>query len=162
MRLNPAKCLFGVQAQNFLGFMLIKRGIEVNSEKFKFIIDMRSRSNVNDVQQLTRHLSMRPYVKTTYLYPTLSLLQDEHTYIKYHNQCLFRDHYGQRPKLLKSIIFRDMKEFNPLDQTPPSRHSSQEILQCRGRSPRRRKKKKKAQEPIVYFDSDADDECDVD
>lgn len=55
-----------------------------------------------------------------------------------------------------------MKEFNPLDQAPPSRHSSQEILQCRGRSPKRRKNKKKAQEPIVYFDSDADDECDVD
>lgn len=28
MRLNPAKCSFGVQACNFLGFMLTKRGID--------------------------------------------------------------------------------------------------------------------------------------
>ncbi|GAU42950.1 hypothetical protein TSUD_142870 [Trifolium subterraneum] len=33
MRLNPAKCSFGVQAGKFLGFMLTSRGIEANTDK---------------------------------------------------------------------------------------------------------------------------------
>ncbi|RDX60861.1 hypothetical protein CR513_60964, partial [Mucuna pruriens] len=33
LRLNPEKCSFGVQAGKFLGFMLIERGIEANSDK---------------------------------------------------------------------------------------------------------------------------------
>ena len=33
MKLNPSKCVFGVTAGKFLGFMVSQRGIEVNSEK---------------------------------------------------------------------------------------------------------------------------------
>ena len=33
MRLNPAKCTFGVQAGKFLGFLLTSRGIEANPDK---------------------------------------------------------------------------------------------------------------------------------
>ncbi|MCI27304.1 hypothetical protein A2U01_0048502 [Trifolium medium] len=53
MRLNPAKCSFGVQAGKFLGFMLTNRGIEANPEKCQAIIDMRSPNSVKEVQQLT-------------------------------------------------------------------------------------------------------------
>jgi len=30
LKLNPDKCVFGVEAGKFLGFLLIERGIEVN------------------------------------------------------------------------------------------------------------------------------------
>lgn len=53
LKLNPEKCSFGIQAGKFLGFMLTSRGIEVNPEKCKAIIQMRSPSNVKEVQQLT-------------------------------------------------------------------------------------------------------------
>nr|KYP57969.1 Transposon Ty3-I Gag-Pol polyprotein [Cajanus cajan]KYP58001.1 Transposon Ty3-I Gag-Pol polyprotein [Cajanus cajan] len=33
MRLNPEKCVFGVQGGKFLGFMITNRGIEANPEK---------------------------------------------------------------------------------------------------------------------------------
>ena len=33
MKQNPSKCVFGVTAGKFLGFMVSQRGIEVNSEK---------------------------------------------------------------------------------------------------------------------------------
>jgi hypothetical protein len=33
IRLNPAKCSFGVQAGKFLGFLLTRRGIEANPDK---------------------------------------------------------------------------------------------------------------------------------
>nr|KYP31356.1 Retrovirus-related Pol polyprotein from transposon 17.6 [Cajanus cajan] len=41
MRLNPEKCVFGVQGGKFLGFMITSRGIEVNPEKCKSIIQMQ-------------------------------------------------------------------------------------------------------------------------
>ncbi|CAJ2642757.1 uncharacterized protein LOC123899916 [Trifolium pratense] len=57
MRLNPAKCSFGVQAGKFLGFMLTNRGIEANPEKCQAIINMRSPSSVKEVQQLTGRIA---------------------------------------------------------------------------------------------------------
>ena len=35
MKLNPAKCAFGVSVGKFLGFMVIQRGIEVNTNHIK-------------------------------------------------------------------------------------------------------------------------------
>ncbi|GKV33125.1 hypothetical protein SLEP1_g41667 [Rubroshorea leprosula] len=40
MRLNPAKCIFGVELGKFLGFMVSRRGIEVNPEKIKAVAEM--------------------------------------------------------------------------------------------------------------------------
>ncbi|KAK1560816.1 hypothetical protein Q3G72_031123 [Acer saccharum] len=42
MRLNPAKCAFGVAAGKFLGFMVYERGIEANPGKIKAIMDLES------------------------------------------------------------------------------------------------------------------------
>lgn len=50
MRLNPAKCSFGVQVRKFLGFMLTKRDIKANLDKFQAFITMRSPTNVKEVQ----------------------------------------------------------------------------------------------------------------
>nr|KYP53947.1 Retrovirus-related Pol polyprotein from transposon 17.6 [Cajanus cajan] len=41
IRLNPEKCVFGVQGGKFLGFMITSRGIEANPEKCKAIIQMQ-------------------------------------------------------------------------------------------------------------------------
>lgn len=57
IRLNPAKCSFGVQAGKFLGFLLTRRGIEANPEKCQAIISMRSPSCIKEVQQLTGRLA---------------------------------------------------------------------------------------------------------
>ncbi|XP_045797595.1 uncharacterized protein LOC123891742 [Trifolium pratense] len=57
MRLNPAKCSFGVQAGKFLGFMLTNRGIEANPKKCQAIIDMRSPTSVKEVQTLTGRIA---------------------------------------------------------------------------------------------------------
>nr|KYP36400.1 Transposon Ty3-I Gag-Pol polyprotein [Cajanus cajan] len=52
MRLNPEKCVFGVQGGKFLGFMITSRGIEANPEKCKAIIQMQSPQTVKEVQHL--------------------------------------------------------------------------------------------------------------
>lgn len=40
MKLNPIKCIFRVSARKFLGFMVSRRGIEVNPKKVKAILNM--------------------------------------------------------------------------------------------------------------------------
>jgi len=53
LKLNPEKCVFGVEAGKFLGFLLTERGIEANPEKCATIIAMRSPISIKEVQQLT-------------------------------------------------------------------------------------------------------------
>jgi len=53
LKLNPKKCVFGVKAGMFLGFLLTEHGIEANPEKCAAIIEMRSPISVKEVQQLT-------------------------------------------------------------------------------------------------------------
>jgi len=57
LRLNPDKCVFGVDRGKFLGFMLTQRGIEANPEKCKAIIEMRSPTTVKEVQRLIGRLT---------------------------------------------------------------------------------------------------------
>ncbi|GKV50679.1 hypothetical protein SLEP1_g57376 [Rubroshorea leprosula] len=52
MRLNPAKCIFGVEFGKFLGFMVSQRGIEVNLEKIRAIAEMEPPKSVKDIQRL--------------------------------------------------------------------------------------------------------------
>ena len=53
MKLNPAKCAFGVSAGKFLGFIVNSRGIEANPDKIKVVLDMLPPSNIKDIQHLT-------------------------------------------------------------------------------------------------------------
>ena len=52
MKLNPSKCVFGVTAGKFLGFMVSQRGIEVNSEKVLAIMELKPPRTVKEVQSL--------------------------------------------------------------------------------------------------------------
>uniref|UniRef100_A0A2N9J520 Uncharacterized protein n=1 Tax=Fagus sylvatica TaxID=28930 RepID=A0A2N9J520_FAGSY len=53
MKLNPAKCVFGVSSGKFLGFMVSQRGIEANPDKIKAILDMSPPKTIKEVQSLT-------------------------------------------------------------------------------------------------------------
>ena len=57
LRLNPDKCVFGVDRGKFLGFILTQRGIEANPEKCNAIIEMWSPTNVKEVQCLIGRLT---------------------------------------------------------------------------------------------------------
>ena len=57
MKLNPAKCAFGVSAKKFLGFIVNNRGIEANPDKIKAVLDMPSPLNTKEVQHLTRRIA---------------------------------------------------------------------------------------------------------
>ncbi|KAL5565429.1 hypothetical protein UlMin_028593 [Ulmus minor] len=53
MKLNPAKCAFGVTSGKFLGFMVNHRGIEANPAKIQALLNMESPRKVKEVQSLT-------------------------------------------------------------------------------------------------------------
>ena len=57
MKLNPAKCAFGVSVGKFLGFIVNHRGIEANPEKIKVVLDMPSPSGIKEVQRLTGRIA---------------------------------------------------------------------------------------------------------
>ncbi|XP_064995355.1 uncharacterized protein LOC135631550 [Musa acuminata AAA Group] len=57
MRLNPAKCVFGVTSGKFLGFIIHERGIDANPEKVQAIIDMQSPRMIKDLQRLNGRLA---------------------------------------------------------------------------------------------------------
>ena len=52
MKLNLSKCMFGVTAGKFLGFMMSQRGIEVNPEKVRAILELEPPRTVKAVQRL--------------------------------------------------------------------------------------------------------------
>jgi hypothetical protein len=53
MKLNPSKCVFGVSSRKFLGFMVSQRGIEVNPDKIKAVLEMTPPRTIKEVQSLT-------------------------------------------------------------------------------------------------------------
>ena len=57
VKLNPDKCIFGVQAGKFLGFMISHRGIEANPEKMEAIIKMKAPKTLNELQKLNGRIT---------------------------------------------------------------------------------------------------------
>ena len=57
MKLNPAKCAFGVSTGKFLGFIVNGRGIEANLDKIKVVLDMLPPSNIKEIQRLTGRIA---------------------------------------------------------------------------------------------------------
>ncbi|XP_022027412.1 uncharacterized protein LOC110928683 [Helianthus annuus] len=57
IKLNPAKCSFGMEEGKFLGFIVTKDGFKVNPEKVQAIERMPSPSNIKDMQKLAGRLA---------------------------------------------------------------------------------------------------------
>jgi hypothetical protein len=57
MKLNLAKCAFGVSSRKFLGFMVSQRGIEANPEKVSSVLGMQSPQTTKQLQQLTGRIA---------------------------------------------------------------------------------------------------------
>ncbi|GKB79988.1 reverse transcriptase domain-containing protein [Tanacetum coccineum] len=57
MKLNPKKCLFGVEEGIFLGYMVTSEGIRANPKKNKAIDDMQSPWTLKEMQSLSGKLA---------------------------------------------------------------------------------------------------------
>ncbi|KAL5702453.1 hypothetical protein ACHQM5_027671 [Ranunculus cassubicifolius] len=52
MKLNPAKCAFGVSSGKFLGYMITNRGIEADPAKIRAVCDMPKPESKRQIQKL--------------------------------------------------------------------------------------------------------------
>ncbi|KFK39802.1 hypothetical protein AALP_AA3G290100, partial [Arabis alpina] len=57
MKLNPAKCTFGVTSGEFLGYIVAQRGIEANPKQIAAIANLPSPKNKREVQRLTGRIA---------------------------------------------------------------------------------------------------------
>ena len=57
IKLNPDKCVFGMKAGKFLGFMISHRGIEANPEKMEAILNMKAPKTLNELQKLNGRIT---------------------------------------------------------------------------------------------------------
>lgn len=53
MKLNPAKCYFGLTTGKFLGYLLTQRGIEADPTQIKVIEEIKSPTILKELQSLT-------------------------------------------------------------------------------------------------------------
>ena len=51
LKLNPFKYAFGVQVGNFLGFLIHRRGVEIDKNKVKAVIEAKPISNKKELQR---------------------------------------------------------------------------------------------------------------
>jgi len=71
MKLNLAKCTFGVPSGKFLGYIVTKRGIEANPNQINAFLKMPSLRNFKEVQRLTGRIASRSTDKSLPFYQIL-------------------------------------------------------------------------------------------
>ena len=57
MKLNLAKCAFGISTGKFLGFMATQRGIEVSPDQVKVVLETPVPNNKKELQCIMGHLT---------------------------------------------------------------------------------------------------------
>ena len=83
LKMNPSKCAFGVQAGNFLGFLVHNRGIEIDQNKAKAIMQAKPPSNKKELQRFLGQVNfLRRFIsnvagKTKVFSPLLRLKDHE-------------------------------------------------------------------------------------
>nr|KYP60887.1 Transposon Ty3-G Gag-Pol polyprotein [Cajanus cajan] len=83
LKMNPLKCAFGVTAGEFLGFIIHQKGIEVNRNKTKAIMETKPPSNKKELQSLLGKVNfLRRFIsnlsgKTKVFSPLLRLKKEQ-------------------------------------------------------------------------------------
>ena len=51
LKLNPLKCAFSVQAENFLGFLMHQRGVEIDKNKARAVLEAKPPQTKKELQR---------------------------------------------------------------------------------------------------------------
>jgi len=114
LRLNPEKCVFGVRGGKFLRLMLTNKGIEPNSDKCEAIVNMKSPTNLKEVQRLVGRLNalvrfLSILVKRSK--PIIKLLRKVETF-------KWNEHYKQTFSMIKKMIVEPPILVKPVSTQP--------------------------------------------
>jgi DNA-binding transcriptional regulator YiaG len=83
LKINPLKCAFGVYVGDFLGFVVHKKGIEINQNKTKAIMETKAPSTKKELQSLLGKINfLRRFIsnlssKTQVFAPLLRLKKED-------------------------------------------------------------------------------------
>ncbi|KAI5337727.1 hypothetical protein L3X38_016998 [Prunus dulcis] len=113
LKRNPKKCVFGVQAGSFLGFLVHQRGIEVDKNKAKSIIEALPPRNKKELQSLLGKINfLRRFISNSAgkIQPFSSLLR-----LKQEQTFKWEEQHQQ--------AFQEIKDYlsNPPLLSPPKR-----------------------------------------
>ncbi|KAI5334251.1 hypothetical protein L3X38_024384 [Prunus dulcis] len=113
LKMNPKKCVFGVQVGNFLGFLVHQRGVEVDRNKAKSIIEALPPRNKKELQSLLGKINfLRRFISnsTGKIQPFSSLLK-----LKQEQTFKWEEQHQQ--------AFQEIKHYlsNPPVLSPPKR-----------------------------------------
>ncbi|XP_022032429.1 uncharacterized protein LOC110933519 [Helianthus annuus] len=101
MKLNPAKCSFGMEEGKFLGFVVTNGGFKVNPEKVQAIERMPSRRTIKEMQRLVGRLAALNRFLSNHAaksYPFISTLRN----------CVKKQEFKWTPEA--ETAFQQMKE----------------------------------------------------
>src|ERR1044072_5309029 len=118
LKMNPLKCSFGVVAGDFLGFVVHKKGIEINQNKTKAIFNTNPPSNKKQLQSLLGKINfLRRFIsnlsgRTKVFSPLVKLKKEEKFKWEEEHQKAFEEiktHLMNPPVLLPTIKNWPMK-----------------------------------------------------
>jgi hypothetical protein len=119
LKMNPLKCAFGVHAGDFLGFVVHKKGIEINQNKTKAIMETQPPTTKKQLQSLLGKINfLRRFISNLSgkAHPFSPLLR---------KQKGDQFHWGQD----QQKAFEDIKNYlsNPPTLIPPIRNKSMKL-----------------------------------
>src|SRR4051812_9415848 len=118
LKMNPLKCAFGVHAGNFLGFVVHKKGIEINQNKTKAILELKAPETKKQLQSLLGKINfLRRFIsnlsgKTKIFSPLVKLKnQDQFKWEQEHQQAFdqIKAYLTKPPILLPPNRIKSMK-----------------------------------------------------
>ncbi|XP_058208205.1 uncharacterized protein LOC131321220 [Rhododendron vialii] len=118
LKMNAMKCAFGVTAGNFLGFLVHKKGIEVDKDKAKAIIEAQPPTNKQELQQFLGQVNFfKRFIsnlsgKTLAFFPLLKLKSQKDFKWKKEHQKAFeflKQSLVRPPILMPPIIGKPLK-----------------------------------------------------
>ena len=119
LKLNPLKCAFGVQAENFLIFLVYRRGVEIDKNKSRAVMKAKSPSNKKELQRFLGQVNyLRRFIsnlagKMSRPEPHGSMTGTrEWEYIKYPKSIVSLDNFSRIKTLTITIIKLHFKYFS--------------------------------------------------
>ena len=122
LKLNPLKCAFGVQARNFLGFLVHNRGVEVDQNNVKAIISAKAPQNKKELQKFLgqvnylRRFISNPVGKTRVFFNLIKLKEVEEFKWEKQHQIAFdgiKGYPSKRPILMPPLKSWPLKLYLP-------------------------------------------------
>ena len=109
IRLNPKKCTFGVPSGKLLGFIVSQRGIEVNPDKIKAIVEMKPPRIEKEIQGFLGRIQYDITLAVLYM-RNRHYWEDSPSSIQWpwiHTRSRWLFHQRSRSRFIQSIEFKE-------------------------------------------------------